>query len=446
MPVEITMPRLSDTMEEGTLVKWRVKVGDKVSPGDHLADVETDKATMELQTFDDGTVAKLAVDEGATVAVGKLILVLAEAGESVEDAARAVGDGGGSGGDKPEKKAEKKPEAASAKASSEGARDEDDERESSGASSSSGGGRQKVSPLARKLAEEHGVDLSSIEGSGPDGRIIKRDVLAAAEGGGKRDAASAGSPKAQPAPPATRITAPSTLESKREPVTNMRKTIAKRLVESKTQVPHFQVATSVNVDPLIELRKTINAQLETQGVKLSVNDFVTRATALACLHHPVINASWTTDAIQYHGSVNVGTAIALPAEKGGGLVVATIRDVQNKGLRQISQEIKALANKAKTRGLSPDEMSDSTITISNLGAPAFGKVTQFTAIINPPNAAILAIGAAIQQPVVRDGELGIGHEMSITLSGDHRVIDGATAAEYLVTLKGLLENPAAILV
>lgn len=474
MPIEITMPRLSDTMEEGTLVKWRVKVGDKVTPGDHLADVETDKATMELQAFDDGTVAKIATDEGSTVAVGKLILVLAQKGESIEDAAKAVGSGGGaakgeSASAKPDKAPPEKQVHGERSTDHAWAKEEPYEGkiataqrggntspQSGGAAATASpairgdneGGRLKVSPLARKIAEEHGIDVGELEGSGPDGRVIKRDVLAAVEGGGKRAAQAApgasGAAKPQAAPIAPVSSA--RLEAKSVAVSGMRKVIAKRLVESKTTVPHFQVSTSVNVDPLLELRKTINSQLESQGVKLSVNDFVTRGVALACLQHPVMNSSWKGDSIEQHGSVNVGTAIALPAEKGGGLVVAVVRDVQQKGLRQISEEIKALASKAKSRGLSPEDMSDSTITISNLGAPQFGKVTQFTAIINPPNAAIVAIGAAIQQPVVRNGQLDIGHEMSVTVSGDHRVIDGATAAEYLVTLKNLLENPAALLV
>ena len=229
----------------------------------------------------------------------------------------------------------------------------------------------------------------------------------------------------------------------------MRKTIAKRLVESKVTVPHFYLSTAVNMDPLMELRSTLNAQLATQGIKLSVNDFVTRAVALAAVQHPVMNASWTGDAIQYHGTVNVGTAIALPEERGGGLVVAVTKDVQNKGLRQISGEIKTLAKKARDRGLAPDEMSDSTITISNLGMPQYG-ITQFGAIVNPPNAAIIAIGAAIKKPVVKtvDGQdqIVIGQEMQVTLSGDHRVIDGATAAEYLASLRQMLEQPASLMV
>ncbi|MEO0587731.1 MAG: 2-oxo acid dehydrogenase subunit E2, partial [Planctomycetota bacterium] len=223
-------------------------------------------------------------------------------------------------------------------------------------------------------------------------------------------------------------------------------TIARRLVESKTTVPHFQVGTSVDMAPLMALRKTINAQLEPQGVKLTVNDFIVRATAVAATQLPVINASWAGDKIVYHGTVNVGIAIALPEERGGGLVVATLKGVESLGLRAVSAETKRLGKKARDSALSPDEMSDATITVSNLGGPQFGEVTQFTAIVNPPNAAILAVGSIIEQPVVVDGQLAVGHRMSITLSGDHRVIDGAVGAVYLASLKASLENPASLLV
>jgi pyruvate dehydrogenase E2 component (dihydrolipoamide acetyltransferase) len=445
MPIKIEMPRLSDTMEEGTLLKWHVAVGDTVEAGQEIADIETDKATMALQVFDDGKIAKLMTDEGGTLAVGETIAVLAEDGESVEDAAAAAGDG--SGGDTKTDAPQEK-EAADAedvhdtvpKPTPSGVGGSADGDGESGGTS--GGGRVRISPLAQKLADEHGIDIQQIQGSGPSGRIIKRDILAAAEGGGTKPTPSGvGGPSAPPP-----IATPSAgLESKQIKLSNMRKTIAKRLVESKTTIPHFTVSVAVAADALLDLRKTINAQLEPQGVKLSVNDFITRATALAALQHPAVNSSWAGDAIQQHGQVNVGIAISLPEARGGGLVVATLRDVPHLGLRQISEQTRTLAGKARDSGLSVDEMSDATITVSNLGMPQFG-VTQFTAIINPPNAAILAIGAAIQKPVVRDGQLAIGHEMTITLSGDHRVIDGASAAEYLTTLRSLLENPASILV
>lgn len=451
MPIEITMPRLSDTMEEGTLIKWRVAEGDKVASGDHLADVETDKATMELQAFDDGIVAKIPVGEGDTVPVGDLILLLAEDGESVEDAVKNAGSGGtppaASGPDDGVKKDEPKPNADSNQGSTNASAGQPP---AASGGASGGGAKIRVSPLARKLAEEHGLDVATLKGTGPDGRIIKRDVLAAAQGATPEPTHAAPStPAAQPqaaAAPAPAPVAPVGLEAKTIQLTGMRKTIAKRLVESKTTVPHFQVSVAVNTDSLMQLRKTINGQLESQGIKLSINDFVTRAVAMACVEHPAVNSSWNGDHIIQHGSVNVGVAISLPPEKGGGLLVATIRDTHAKGLRQISSDVKQLAKNARSeKGLTVQEMSDSTITISNLGMPQYG-VTQFTAIVNPPNAAIIAVGAAIQKPVVRDGQIVIGTEMNVTLSGDHRTIDGAVGAEYLATLKRLLENPAALLV
>lgn len=443
MSIEITMPRLSDTMEEGTLVKWRVKPGDEVASGDHLADVETDKATMELQAFDDGKVAALAVQEGQTVPVGSAILVLAEDGESLEDAAEAL-EGASAG-------------VASGSAALQGAGDSggvavaappttDSTTTTVGTSGdtsggASPGGRQRVSPVARKIAEEHGVDLTGIMGSGPDGRVIKRDVQAVIDGG-STTAAAPSAPAAQAPAPSAQVS-PVGLEAKTITLSGMRKTIARRLVESKTTVPHFQVSMSIDMDPLLELRKTLNAQLEAQGVKLSVNDFITRATALACISHPAANSSWNGDTIFQHGTVNVGVAVSLPEERGGGLVVPVIHDAQNKGLRQISEDTKRLAKKARETGLTPEEMGDGTITLSNLGM--YG-VDQFTAIINPPQSAIIAVGGAIEKPVVRDGQIVVGHEMSATLSGDHRVIDGAQGAEYLTTFKQLLENPASLLV
>lgn len=443
MAVTVEMPKLSDTMEEGTLIKWAVKVGDAVSAGDHLADVETDKATMELQAFDDGTVAKLVLDEGSTVPVGQVILVLAEDGESVEDAAATEIPDAAPAKEEPKEapEAQATPEPAAPAPEPVKPAAPAPTPAPAAATPPPAGGNIKISPLARKLADEHGLDVNKIAGTGPDGRIIKRDVLKAAQDGTARPSAGGGAAMAAP----TAIA----LESKTTQVPGMRKTIAKRLVESKTSVPHFQVSVAINMDPLMEMRATLNQRLSSQGIKLSVNDFITRAVAVAATQHPVINSSWMGDTIVQHGTVNVGTAISLPEERGGGLVVAVCRDVQNKSMMQISGEVKELAAAARGRGLSPEQMSDSTITISNLGMPQYG-VTQFNAIVNPPNAAIVAVGAAIEKPVVRDvyGEkkIVIGHEMNATLSGDHRVIDGASAAEYLTTLRSLLENPVGLLV
>ncbi|MCE9589187.1 MAG: 2-oxo acid dehydrogenase subunit E2 [Planctomycetes bacterium] len=432
MPIEITMPRLSDTMEEGTLVKWKVKVGDKVKAGDVVADVETDKATMELPVYDDGTIALLAAGEGQTLAVGALILVLAQKGESVEDAAKSVQ---GRPAAAPAAKAapSASPKAAPATTAAATAVSEDDGEEAAVATS---GARVRVSPLAKRIADDKGIDLARVKGTGPDGRIIKRDVLSApaAPAGGAKPAASA-----KPAPPAISTAA---LSSLLVPVTNMRKTIARRLLESKTTIPHFTVTVAVNMDLLLGERGA-KKQLESQGIKLSVNDFVVRAAALALLNHPGCNASWTDAGIQMHGAVNIGVAVALPAEKGGGLVVPVVRDVNNKSLRTINAEVKHLAEKARTQGLTVEEMSDGTFTISNLGMLG---VDHFEAIINPPQAAILAVGASITKPIVRDGQIVVGQEMTCTLSADHRVIDGAMAAEYLKTLKSLLENPAVLMV
>ncbi|MBL8874685.1 MAG: 2-oxo acid dehydrogenase subunit E2 [Phycisphaerae bacterium] len=468
MPIKIEMPRLSDTMQAGTVVKWNVKEGQKVKTGDSLADIETDKATMELQSFEDGTVASLAVAEGQNVPIGTVIMLLAGPGEdagaiksqgasaAAPAKAQAAGASGGqtvssgSGG------------TATAAAAPSG---------SNGNSNGHAPGRNErvfASPLAKKIAAETNVDLGSLRGSGPGGRIIRKDVEAAV-GGGQAPGRGAGSQVQAPSKPAqplarTQVNQPSRpapmpmavgaggggLVARIVPLSNMRKTIAKRLVESKTTIPHYQVTVEASMDALVELRAQLNEQLANQGVKLSVNDFVVRACALAMHQHPYVNTKWAgatgNEAIEYLSDVNVGVAIALPVMEdgtGGGLVVATIRGADFLGLRQISAETKRLSEKARTKGLSVEEMSDATFTISNLGM--FG-VEAFTAIINPPNTAILAVGGAVQKPVVREGKIVPGHVMSMTMSSDHRVIDGAMAASYLNTVKSLLEKPATLLV
>ena len=461
MPIEITMPRLSDTMESGTVIKWTVNEGDEVSSGQAVADIETDKATMEMQVYDDGKLAKILVNEGEQVDVGTVIAILAEEDEDVSEVASSAASSQSSGSSEP--KSEQADEAPSESASAEAADAQpaktstttepkptrqpvaatSNGRTNGTATSSSNGtaGRLLISPLAQRMAAEHGLDVASIDGSGPNGRVIKRDVLAAIKSGvgTKRDNAS---PQATGSSP-QRFETVAQFEPGDQPLSNMRQTIAKRLVESKTSIPHYQVTFVFDMDPLLELRKTINSQLETQGIKLSVNDFLVRACALSIHQHPEFNAAWGGDHLSVKPDINVGVAIALPRENGGGLVVATLRNADRIGLRQISEETKALAQKARTRGLTIDEMGDSTFTISNLGM--FG-VEHFTAIINPPNAAILAVGAAIEKPVVRNGEIVIGHEMQATLSLDHRIIDGAMAAQYLQTLRQMIENPATLLV
>lgn len=438
MPIEISMPRLSDTMQQGTIVKWNVKEGQAIKSGDVIADIETDKATMELQSFDDGTVARLGVAEGQTVPVGTVILVLAGKGEdaatiraggsaSAAPVAKAVVNAGSSAPNVP---------AATATIESEETVD-------------SNGARVFISPLAKKIARESGIDLASVHGSGPGGRIVRRDVEAAISGSTLRPTSASTAASAAPVAKAAPVVSSSGTKLSGEIVSlsNMRRTIARRLVESKTTIPHYQVTIEVAMDALIDLRRQLNEQLESQGVKLSVNDFLVRACALAMHKHPYVNSRWVGSAgsenIELLANVNVGVAIALEESKGGGLVVATLRDADQIGLRQISAQSRALAGKARTKGLTIEEMADATFTISNLGM--FG-VDHFTAIINPPNVAILAVGAAIQKPVVRGDQVVPGWVMSMTMSSDHRVVDGAMAAAYLNSVKTLLEKPATLLV
>jgi pyruvate dehydrogenase E2 component (dihydrolipoamide acetyltransferase) len=448
MPIDITMPRLSDTMETGTVIKWNVSEGDAVASGDVVADVETDKATMELTVYDAGRIAKILVGEGQPVGVGTKIAVLAVENEDVAKVAASAGDGARRA--KPVAKtgapAPERPAAAAVAAVTTSPAPADTS------------GRMRVSPLARRLADEHRLDLRSIEGSGPGGRIIKRDVLkaidaaqetaasrapAAAPAAPSREAAPEAEHRIVPTPVAGAAPTELALPAGRRPLSGMRQTIARRLVESKQTIPHYQVTMSFDMDPLLTLRESLNEQLAASGVKLSVNDFLVRACALAMHRHPEVNASWDGDAIVVHGEVNVGIAIAVGAERGGGLVVGVLRSPDRTSLRAISAESKRLAQKARTRGLTVEEMTGATFTISNLGM--YG-VEHFTAIINPPNSAILAVGAALEKPVVRNGQLAVGREMSATLSSDHRVIDGAMAAEYLATLKDLMEHPATLLV
>jgi pyruvate dehydrogenase E2 component (dihydrolipoamide acetyltransferase) len=441
MPINVTMPRLSDTMEQGTVVKWHVKVGDKVTSGQVIADIETDKATMEQAVFDDGLIARLVCPEGKQVKVGEVIAVLAEEGESVDAAASA-----------PSASPAPRAAAPAAVAPASSAAPTREIVADVKATEVRDADRVRVSPVARRMASEMGVDLSQVKGSGPGGRVIKRDIALAAENRSSAAPVARASAPAQgivAAGPASVSAAPSAgalvqgVHSVEVPVSNMRGVIAKRLVESKQSIPHYQVSMKFSMDALMALRTQLNEQLSSMEVKLSVNDFIIRACALAMAKHPFFNASWAGDRILLHQQVNVGVAIALPEEKGGGLVVGVVRDAHLKSLRQISGEVRALGEKARTKGLSVEEMSGATFTISNLGM--FG-VDNFTAIINPPNSAILACGAAIEQPVVRNHQLAVGWEMAATLSLDHRVIDGAMAAKYLQGLKQFVETPTMLLV
>jgi pyruvate dehydrogenase E2 component (dihydrolipoamide acetyltransferase) len=443
MPIEVTMPRLSDTMQAGTIVRWAVKEGSKVKSGEVVADIETDKATMELPVYDEGVLAVLAAPEGKQVPVGTLIAVIATKGEDAAavKASYANRATGASRGGTANVVAAAESATTTARAVGSVGTAVLDAPAAGRSNGHHDGGRVFASPLAKKIAAESGVSLSGIQGTGPSGRIVRKDVEAALQKD-SHGLQPVGVRAVSPLPPMG-----STLKGQVVPLNQMRRTIARRLVESKTTIPHYQVTVEASMDALMDLRKQLNEQLADQGVKLSVNDFLVRACGLAMHKHPYVNSRWVGAAgqenIELLAEVNVGVAIALDEAKGGGLVVATIRHADQIGLRQISAQSKTLSDKARSKGLTLDEMADSTFTISNLGM--FG-VDHFTAIINPPNVAILAVGAAIQKPVVRNSQVVPGWVMSMTMSSDHRVIDGAMAAAYLNTVKSYLERPATLLV
>lgn len=417
MPIYIEMPKLSDTMTEGTLVKWLKNEGDSVAMDEPIAEVETDKATMEMQSFDEGVLHKIYVKEGEAVPLGAKLALLLEEGE--EPPADADTPPESSSASAPA--AEEKEEAPAASESSEPA----------AASNASGGNgeRVKASPLAKKIAEEKGVDLSGLEGTGPGGRIVKKDVLSA-QGGGKKSGAPAS--KTRPAPAAA--------EDERIPLTGMRRVISERLLESKTTIPHFYLHIEIDAAPMMAARKQINAETEKSGGnKYTVNDFVLKAAVKAATTVPAVNASFDGDAILQYGDVNLAVAVAVDQ----GLVTPVIRGAQNLSFEDISIEMKELAEKARTKKLAPAEMQGGTMTISNLGS--YG-IDFFDAIINPPQSLILSIGGIVKKPVVNErDEIVPGLRMNIGLSGDHRVVDGAVGAEYLAALRKYLEQPILML-
>ncbi len=403
-------------MVEGTIARWKKKQGDTVETGDILADVETDKATMEMEAFDDGVLKEVYVPDGGVAKVGeKIALILAE-GESPDGA-----------GEAPAEKAEAAPAAqpAESKAAPPSA---------APAPAAPSGARAKASPLAKKIAAERGVGLDGIQGSGPGGRIVAKDIPEK----GAAPAAAAPTPAAAAAAPKIQVAAGE--GDKRVPLTGMRRVIAERLLASKTQLPHFYLSIEVDASSLMRLRKELNSANEAAGLpKLTINDFVLLAVARAASSHPYINASWAGDAIIQYGSVNISVAVAVDE----GLVTPVIRDADKLSLKEISATVKDLAKRARDKKLKPEEYQGGTITLSTLGA--YG-IEQFFAIINPPQAAILAVGAIVKKPVVNaKGEIVVGERMSVSLSGDHRVVDGAVGAEYLGTLRKLIENPALML-
>jgi len=411
MAVKVEMPKLSDTMEEGVIAAWNVEEGDTVESGDVIAEVETDKATMEVEVFDAGTILKILVDEGDAVPLGGLIAVIGEEGEDISDILEKAGSEGSS-----DKSSEKKTEDTEKKAE-EGEESFDPvfgdlDKKGNGQPDD---GRIKASPLARKMAEDQGIKLSNVEGSGPHGRIIKRDIE------------SYEPSKA----PAAAPTATVSREDKEHRVSQMRKTIARRLSESKFSSPHYYETIDIDMSAVWDARKQLN---EFSDTKISFNDIVVKAVATALRKHPDINSSWQGDKIIEHGNVNVAVAVGIEE----GLVTPVIDNTDQKGLQQIAAESKQLIEKAQNRDLQPEEMEGSTFTVSNLGM--FG-IEEFTAIINPPNACILAVGAIREEPVVEDGEVVPGKRMKVTLSSDHRIVDGVSAAQFLNTLKSMLENP-----
>jgi pyruvate dehydrogenase E2 component (dihydrolipoamide acetyltransferase) len=406
----ITMPKLSDTMTEGTLVRWLKKKGDKVSTGDVLAEIETDKATMEMEAFDDGVLTEVFVQEGQKAAIGEKIALILAKGESADAPV-----------EKPAPKAEAKSDATAPNPVPASA---------APAPAPSGNSRVKASPLAKKVAAERGVSLEGVVGSGPGGRIVEKDVPLA----GSAPQASAA---ATPAPIKLEKTGG---DEKRIELSGMRKIIAERLLASKTQIPHFYLSVEVDAAPLMRLRAEVNAANEAAGLgKITVNDFVLLAVARAAQQCPKVNAAWGGDHVMEYGSVNISVAVAVD----DGLVTPVIRNAQNLSLREISTAVKDLATRARTKKLKPEEFAGGTLTVSNLGS--YG-IDQFYAIVNPPQAAILAVGAIVKKPVVNaKGEIVVGQRMNVSLSGDHRVVDGAVGAEYITALRKLIENPALML-
>lgn len=422
----IRMPRMSDTMEEGNIVAWHKSEGDSIEPGDLLAEIETDKATMDFESLYEGVLLHIAIKEGS-VPVNDVIAVIGEKGDDWKAALAA--EGGSSNGQAKEEPAEEEtsaPEPVAAPVAAESA--------PAPASES----RVKASPLAKSMAKEAGIDIAALSGSGDGGRIVKRDVESYLEN--KPAAAPAPTPApaaeaaAAPAVPAFNFSAGESFEEK--PVSQMRKVIARRLGESKFTAPHFYLTVEINMDKAVELRPKLN---EISPVKISFNDIVVKACAVALRQHPAVNSSWLGDKIRYNQHINIGVAVAVE----DGLLVPVIHHADMKSLSQIDAEVREKAGKAKNRKLQPDEMTGNTFTISNLGM--FG-IEEFTAIINPPDACILAVSSIVKKPIVKGDEIVVGNMMKVTLSCDHRVVDGATGAAFLKTLKDILEEPVRLLV
>lgn len=406
----MTMPRMSDTMTVGTLVTWHKKVGDTVKSGDILADVQTDKATMELESYFDGTILYQAINEGQDIPVDALLVIIGKPGEDIQPILQKF-----------EKPKDNEAVLVTLEVTSTSNLDNNN---GSGivTTNSQEDYRLKASPLAKKIAQENQINIQEIKGSGDGGRIIKKDIDNYLQ-----------NLKNQPSTKS--ITSTSYDNYEEIPLNNMRKVIAKRLTESKNNAPHFYLTMKIDMDNAIEARKKLNALSET---KISFNDIIIKAVASALRKHPKVNSSWLEDRIRVNHHINIGVAVAIEE----GLVVPVVKNADMKGLSQIANEVREYVNKAKGKGLAPDDFTGNTFTISNLGM--YG-IEEFTAIINPPDACILAVGAIVEEPVVKNGQIVIGNTMRITLSCDHRVVDGAVGSEFLQTLKAYLEDPLRIL-
>ena len=454
MATQVVMPKLSPTMEEGQLSRWLKKEGDAVSMGEPLAEIDTDKATMEMQSLGNGVLRKILIQEGESAPLGQVIAIIGEADEDISGLlAQAEGSATAA--------AEKKP-AEEAPAASEGnaqtgeqtastppqpevaSRSESQPPAGNGAGAKdvgAEGGRLVVSPIAARMAAEAGINLRSLTGSGPSGRIIKRDIEEAIKAGktpAEEKAAPASGPQAVAPPPSfeqSAITGASPYRD--EPLTEMRRVIARRLVTSIGPVPHFFLTTEIEMDRVAQLRSSIKEL--NPDLKISVNDIIIKVAAAALIEHPQVNASFQEKTIRYYERADIGVAVAIE----DGLITPVIRSADRKSLSQIAAEVRELAERARTRRLKPEEYTGATFSISNLGM--FG-ITEFTAVINPPEAAILAVGEMKPVPVVRDAEVVVRQIMRVTMSCDHRVIDGATGAKFLQTFKRILENPLYLLV
>jgi len=412
----ITMPKMSDTMTEGTIVAWHKKVGDSVKSGDLLAEVATDKATMELESYEDGTLLYIGVNEGDAVPVDDIIAIIGEKGTDYKPLLKSKGK-------KENKKKESKKEEAPSSSKESSSKEKSEESKSSSDSS----GRLKASPLARKIAKDKGIDISEVKGSGENGRIVKKDIENYKPESQKADKTAA---------PSTAAAQLGKESYEEVAVSQMRKTIARRLAESKFTAPHFYLTMEINMDKAIEARESIN---KISPVKVSFNDMVIKAAAAALRQNPKVNSSWLGDKIRYNHHIHIGVAVAVEE----GLLVPVVRFADSKSLAQIAGEVKELGGKAKNKQLQPKDWEGNTFTISNLGM--FG-IEEFTAIVNPPDACILAVGGIKETPIVKNGEMVIGNIMKVTLSCDHRVVDGAVGSAFLKTLKGFLEDPVTILV